>query len=253
MSDMCSTVRTDGPGRGLALGLRSRILERIQAQADHVWPPVDFLDLGPRAALDKALQRLTRAKALTRIDRGLYDLPRVNALTGTLAVRGHKGVIDAVARRDQMRVVVDGLTAANGLGLTTAVPGRVTVLTDARLRPIHLDRQHIRFQAAAPSRLYRAGHPAMRIVQALYWLRDLLDSDRGNAMRRLHRILNDPTHGPILRADLKQGNHTLPIWMQSTVRDLFVQGADAAPRALRRVANPARPVARSRVTPRSHT
>jgi len=70
-------------------------------------------------------------------------------------------------------------------------------------------------------------------------------------MRRLHRILNDPTHGPILRADLKQGIHTLPIWMQSTVRDLFVQGADAAPRVLRRVANRARPVARSRVTPRS--
>jgi hypothetical protein len=56
--------------RGPALGLRPRILDRIQAQADHVWTPVGFLDLGPRAALDKALQRLTREKALTRIDRG---------------------------------------------------------------------------------------------------------------------------------------------------------------------------------------
>lgn len=119
------------------------------------------------------------------------------------------------------RVVVDGLTAANDLGLTTAVPGRVTVLTDARLRPIQLGRQQIRFQAAAPSRLYWAGHPAMRIVQALYWLHDLLDADRGNAMRRLRRSLGDPTHGPILRADLQQGIHTLPIWMQSTVRDLL--------------------------------
>jgi hypothetical protein len=61
-----------------------------------LWTPVGFLDLGPRAALDKALQRLTRAKALTRIDRGRYYLPRVNALTGTLAVPGHKDVIDAV-------------------------------------------------------------------------------------------------------------------------------------------------------------
>jgi hypothetical protein len=34
-------------------------------------------------------------------------------------------VIDAVARRDQTRIVVDGLTAANDLGLTTAVPARV--------------------------------------------------------------------------------------------------------------------------------
>jgi hypothetical protein len=78
----------------------------------------------------------------------------VNPLTGTLAVPGHAAVIDAVARRDQTRIVVDGLTAANDLGLTTAVPGRVTVLTDARLRPVRLGRQQIRFQAAAPSRLY---------------------------------------------------------------------------------------------------
>jgi hypothetical protein len=236
--------------RGPALGLRSRILNRIQAQADHVWTPVDFLDIGPRAALDKALQRLARTKALTRIDRGLYYLPRVNPLTGTLAVPGHAAVIDAVARRDQTRVVVDSLTAANDLGLTTAVPGRVTVLTDARLRPIQLGRQQIRFQAAAPSRLYWAGHPAMRIVQALYWLRDLLDADRGNAMRRLRRSLSDPTHGPILRADLQHGIHTLPIWMQSTVRDLLGQGADTASRARRWVAKPVRAVARSRVAPR---
>jgi hypothetical protein len=235
--------------RGPAIGLRSRILDRIPAQADQVWTPVDFLDLGPRAAIDKALQRLIRTKTLTRIDRGLYFLPRVNPLTGTLAAPGHTAVIDAVARRDQMRVVVDGLTAANDLGLTTAVPGRVTVLTDARLKPIQLGRQQIRFQAAAPSRLYWAGHPAMRIVQALYWLRDLLDSDRGNAMRRLRRILSDPTHGPTLRADLQQGIHTLPIWMQSTVRDLLGQGADTASHARRRVAKPARAVARSRVAP----
>jgi hypothetical protein len=234
--------------RGPALALRPRILDRIQAHADQVWTPVDFLDLGPRAAIDKALQRLTQAKTLTRIDRGLYVLPRANALTGTLAAPGHTAVIEAVARRDQMRVVVDGLTAANDLGLTTAVPGRVTVLTDARLRPIQLGRQQIRFQAAAPSRLYWAGHPAMRIVQALYWLRDLLDSDRGNVMRRLRRILNDSTHGPVLRADLQQGIHTLPIWMQSTIRDLLVQGADPIPRARRRAANHAQPVARARTT-----
>jgi hypothetical protein len=234
--------------RGPALGLRTRILDRIQAHADQVWTPVDFLDLGPRAAIDKALQRLTGTRTLTRIDRGLYFLPRMNSLTGTLAAPGHTAVIDAVARRDQMRVVVDGLTAANDLGLTTAVPGRVTVLTDARLRSIHLGHQQIRFQAAAPSRLYWAGHPAMRIVQALYWLRDLLDSDRGNVMRRLRRILNDSTHGPILRADLQQGIHTLPIWMQSTVRDLLAQDADPVPRARHRAANHAQPVARARAT-----
>ncbi len=215
--------------RGPALDLRRRIQDRIAARADQVWTPVDFLDLAPRAAVDKALQRLVGAKVLTRVDRGLYHLPRINSLTGRPTVPDHRTVIEAVTRRDQSRVVVDGLTAANDLRLTTAVPARVTVLTDARLRPIQLGNQRIRFQTAAPSRLYWSGHPAMRIVQALYWLKDVLSSDRKGILRKLRAILADPAHGAALRDDLHEGLRTLPIWMQSTVRDLL--HADVSPPA----------------------
>lgn len=52
------------------------------------------------------------------------DFPGHNSLTGKATVPDQAAVIDAVARRDQTRVV-DGLTAANDLGLTTAVPARV--------------------------------------------------------------------------------------------------------------------------------
>jgi hypothetical protein len=48
-------------------------------------------------------------------------------------------------RPDQSRVVIDGLTAANDLGLTTAAPARITVLTDARLRSIQLGNSSSRF------------------------------------------------------------------------------------------------------------
>lgn len=81
-----------------------------------------------------------------------------------------RSVVDAVARRDNARLLVDGMAAADDLGLTTAVPAQVTVFTDARLRPIQLGAQQIRFKQAAPSRLYWAGQPAMRVVQALYWM-----------------------------------------------------------------------------------
>ena len=203
------------------MDLAAQILDRSTGEPTRVLTPVDFLDLGPRAAIDKVLQRLVEAKTLARLDRGLYYLPRVNSLTGRPAVPDHNAVIDAVARRDQSRVVIDGLTAANDLGLTTAVPAKITVLTDARLRPIQLGKQQIRFQSAAPSRLYWAGHPAMRIVQALHWSKDLLDSDRPAIIGRLKTILGDKAHGPALRDDLTQGLHTLPIWMQSIVRELL--------------------------------
>ena len=108
-----------------ALDLKRGILDRIQAQPGRVWTAVDLLDLGPRAAVDKALQRLATENTLGRIVRGLYFLPSHNALTGGPTVPHQAALIDAVARRDQMRVLVDGLTAANDLGLTTAVPARV--------------------------------------------------------------------------------------------------------------------------------
>ena len=202
--------------------LRSKLLARVASQPDEVWTPADFADLGGRAAIDKTLQRLAAAGELRRIDRGLYDRPRKNSLTGRPTVPDYRAVIRAVTRRDQARVVVDGMTAANDLGLTTAVPARIEVLVDARLKPIKLGKQEIHFKFAAPSRLYWADRPAMRVVQALYWMQDMLshDDERDRVGDVLRRLFADPKHGKAIRDDLRAGLSALPIWMQEFLRDL---------------------------------
>ena len=203
--------------------LRSKLLARVTSQPDEVWTPADFADLGGRAAVDKTLQRLAAAGELRRIDRGLYDRPRKNSLTGRPTVPDYRAVIRAVTRRDQARVVVDGMTAANDLGLTTAVPARIEVLVDARLKPIKLGKQEIYFKFAAPSRLYWADRPAMRVVQALYWMQDMLshDDERDRVGDVLRRLFADPKHGKAIRDDLRAGLSALPIWMQEFLRDLI--------------------------------
>lgn len=202
--------------------LRSKLLARVASQPDEVWTPADFADLGGRAAIDKTLQRLAAADELRRIDRGLYDRPRKNSLTGQTTVPDYRAVIRAVTRRDQARAVVDGMTAANDLGLTTAVPARIEVLVDARLKPIKLGKQEIHFKFAAPSRLYWADRPAMRVVQALYWMQDMLshDDERDRVGDVLRRLFADPKHGKAIRDDLRAGLSALPIWMQEFLRDL---------------------------------
>jgi hypothetical protein len=208
--------------RGPGLDLRSAILNRIAAQsAAEVWTPVDFLDLGSREAVDQVLHRLIAAKELRRITRGLYDKPRTNRLTGKTTDPDYRHVVDALARRDQVRMVVDGITAANDLGLTDAVPAHAVVFTDARLKPIKLGNLTIKFQHAAPSRLHWAGHPAMRVIQALYWLRDLLPADKDRILARLVAVLEDPDHGQAIRDDLRQGLSAIPEWMQGIVRELL--------------------------------
>jgi hypothetical protein len=202
--------------------LKSSIAGRIAAKAPAgVWTPVDFLDLGSRDAVDKVLQRMARAGDLRRIDRGLYDKPRISGLTKRPTAPDYRQVIEALARRDQVRMLIDGITAANDLGLTNAVPARVVVHTDARRRSIKLDNLIIEFRLTAPSKLYWAGRPAMRIVQALSWLKDTLSSERDQVAKRLTAILADPTHGPVLQDDLRAGLKTLPAWMQRFVRDIL--------------------------------
>ena len=161
----------------------SDISDRISTLIDaagpgHVWVPTDFATLGSRDAIDKTLQRMVARGDLRRIDRGLYDRPTLNTLTKRSSTPDYRAVVDALSRRDQTRLLVDGMTAANDLGLTDAVPARVTLYTDTRRRSVQLDKLLIDFKLAAPSRLYWAGRPAMRVVQALHWLKDMLPTER---------------------------------------------------------------------------
>jgi hypothetical protein len=185
-----------------------------------VWVPTDFAYLGPRDVIDKTLQRLVANGTLRRIDRGLYDLPAVNQLTRRPTVPDYRAVLDAIARRDQLRLLVDGMTAANDLGLTDAVPARVTIHTDARRRAVQLDNLLIDFKQTAPSRLYWAGRPAMRVVQALHWLKDTLQDDGDRIRARLQSVLTDPKHGRAIARDLAQGFARVPTWMQEFLRSV---------------------------------
>ncbi|EDQ03496.1 hypothetical protein OIHEL45_17381 [Sulfitobacter indolifex HEL-45] len=185
-----------------------------------MWTPADFADIGGRAAVDKALQRMVTSGQLRRIQRGLYDKPSQNALTGKSTVPDYRAVIDAIARRDQVRWLIDGMTAANTLGLTNAVPAKIEVLVDARLKPVTLDNQKIVFKQAAPSRLYWAGRPGMYLVQALHWLHDVMSSDEEQAavQSAVRRLLASHETGPALLDDLKSGFAATPIWMQDILR-----------------------------------
>lgn len=150
---------------GTGLNLKGQILDRMEQAAPFgAWTPVDFLDLGARDAVDQALHRLTRGKQIRRFARGLYDKPKTNSLTGKSTNPDSYAVIDALSRRDQTRMLIDGITAANDLGLTNAVPAKIVIHTDARLKSLKLGNLIIVFRKTAPSKLYWVGRPAMRVV-----------------------------------------------------------------------------------------
>ena len=219
----------------------------IDAGPGQVWVPADFAPLGSRAVIDKTLQRMVARGELRRIDRGFYDRPAINSLTKRPSAPDYRAVVDALARRDQTRLLVDGMTAANDLGLTDAVPARVTMYSDTRRRSIRLDKLVIEFKLAAPSRLYWASRPAMRVVQALHWLKDMLPKDGDKVRKTLARVLRDPKHGDVIRSDLAQGFGVLPGWMQTFLRT--VPGFDPS---LAPVLSPDPPKATRHTNPSRH-
>jgi|TARA_R110002049_G_scaffold116846_4_gene269665 hypothetical protein len=208
--------------------LPDHLRARIKDAPRQVWTPVDFTDIGTRAAVDKALQRMVTSGQLRRIQRGLYDKPSHNGFTGKSTVPDYRAVIDAIARRDQVRWLIDGMTAANMLGFTNAVPAKIEVLVDARLRPVTLGNQKIVFKQAAPSRLYWAGRSGMYLVQALHWLHDTMSDEveRETVRKTVRRMLADKETGLALLDDLEGDLSAMPIWMQDIVRGPLSDAAE---------------------------
>jgi hypothetical protein len=87
----------------------------------------------------------------------------------------------------------------------------------------------------APSKLYLASHPAVRVVQALYWLRDSFKNgaqvDQDLSQDKLVRILQSPDGGGAIRDDLRAGLHTVPTWMRQWIGALPARTATSTTRA----------------------
>lgn len=97
----------------------------------------------------------------------------------------------------------------------------------ARRRAIKLGNVTITFRPTAASKLFWAGRPAMRVVQALYWLRDLLarEGESDQIKRKLAKFFETPTVGPALKGDLAAGVTALPTWMWIFLKPLVEGGA----------------------------
>jgi hypothetical protein len=203
----------------------NRIHDRIaKAAPAGVWSRADFLDIGTPNAVEKALQRLTLRGDIRRPYRGLYDKPGVSKLTGKMVFPPRSSFVDAIARRDKLRVLVDGMTAANDLGLTTAVPARSTIHADTYPRTIEIEASvgdakatipviyKLEFKRISAKTAFWAGRPAMRVVQALAWFRDERSSLEA-AVNGIVRYLSRHPDRDQVAADLRENIQAVPAWM----------------------------------------
>lgn len=189
----------------------SQVLAKIRQQGPGtVFTPADFVDLGPRNAVDLALSRNARAGAIRKLARGVYDLPRRDARFGDLSP-SPDDVASALAGRDGARLQASGAHAANLLGLSDQVPVRLTFLTDGRSRRVQLGRQQITLKHTTPKQMATAGRISGTVIQALRWLgRDHVDDKVVNTLRRR---LSDAD-----KRQLQQDLRYAPTWVADVMR-----------------------------------
>ena len=192
-----------------------KIMKRVSEHDRGKWvcTPKDFLDLGSRGAVDQALSRLVKAGQLRRVSHGLYDLPRMSSVLNRPAPVDWDAAIEALIRRDGIRIVPDGLTAANRLGLTNAVPAKTSYVTDGSARTLKIDGRTVHFRRAGPSVMQWAGKPAASVVQALRWLGPDKATDP-QVISILRRLPDDVKH------DLLQNRGSLPGWILPLARSI---------------------------------
>ncbi len=197
-------------------GMADKIMKRVSAYPSgcRVCTPKDFLDLGSRDAVDQALSRLVKAGRLRRIGRGLYDMPRISNILNRPAPVDLDAVVTVLARRDSTRIMPDGLVAANQLGLTNAVPAKVSYVTDGHSRTLKIDGRTVRFRHAGPSVMQWAGKLAAPVVQALRWLGPDAAAD-AQVIFTLRRHLPDD-----VKLDLLQNSRDLPGWAVPLARSI---------------------------------
>ena len=204
-------------------GVAEAIMRRADAYGRGRWvcTPKDFLDLGSRGAVDQALSRLVRAGRLRRAGRGLYDRPRTSAVLKRPAPVDLDAVVAALARRDGIRIMPDGATAAHRLGLTNSVPARAGYVTDGATRTVGIDGGTIRFRHAGPHVMRWTGRPAASAVQALRWLGPDAARD-ARVAAALKRCLPEAA-----KRDLGRNQRDLPGWALPLARDIAGGGAAA--------------------------
>lgn len=164
--------------------VEEQLLKRIRGRGrGSVFVPTQFLDLGTRAAIDKALSRLAAEGTIRRLTRGVYDYPKTHPKMGLLSP-SPDSVAKAIAGRDQTALQPSGAYAANLLGLSEQVPAKIVYLTDGPARWIQIGKMTIQLRQTTHRNMATAERLSGLIIQAFRFLgKDHITSERITMLR----------------------------------------------------------------------
>lgn len=149
--------------KSIVTSVKNRIIKHGRGWC---FTPKHFLDLDSDTGVRSALSRLERDKFIRRLAQGLYDYPREHHALGILPPKVEE-VARAIAEKNGIEVQPSGAYAANLIGLSEQVPGRIVFLTNGASKRIKIGNQIILFRTTTEKNMYPAGTKVGLVIQAL--------------------------------------------------------------------------------------
>ena len=147
--------------------VEDKILRRIRGKPKGwVFTANDFWDYGSDASIRRALKNSCDRGRIRRIARGMYDNPRTHSKLGILEPTPEQ-IVAAIKTKQHTRTQPTGAYAANLLGLSTQVPGKVVFLTDGPEKQLKVGNRTIQLKNRSTRTMAGAGQITGLFIQAL--------------------------------------------------------------------------------------
>lgn len=129
-----------------------------------------FVQVGSRAAVDKALSRLVQSGSLERVTRSIYMRPKQSKYTGKNVRPSPLAVMEAITRANGETIQVHCAEAVRRLGLSTQMQVLPIFYTSGSTREIKVGNAVICLKHATSDRLQHAGTKVGMVLTALHYL-----------------------------------------------------------------------------------
>lgn len=190
--------------------IKNRIIEHGPGWC---FTPFHFSDLESNSSVRKALSQLEKQKFIRRLARGLYDYPKTHKTLGMIPADLNEAA-KAIAEREGVCIQPAGAHAANLVGLSTQVPGRIVFITEAASRKIKIGNQEIIFKKTTRKNMLSAGTKEGLLIQALRYLgKDHIDQKVRN---QISKFLKDSS-----KEEIKKNMKFAPVWIRSLVFEIM--------------------------------
>ena len=190
--------------------IKNRILEH---GIGWCFTPMHFVDLGSDASIRKALSQLQKQSFIRRLAQGVYDYPIKHDLLGIIPPDVNE-VAKAIAEKDSVLIQPAGAHAANLVGFSTQVPGRIIFLTEGASKKVKVGNQEIIFKKTTRKNMLSAGTREGLIIQGLKNIgKDHIDK---KMHAQIAKLLKDSTE-----EEIRKNMKFAPVWIRVLVFEII--------------------------------